>query len=51
MLVWPARRRAFIGRFGFDPLGDHPIRTQADLDRIPEIIRAKARQPVLILPQ
>jgi len=51
MLSWPPRRRAFERRFGFDPLGGRPIRSPGDIERISQIIRERAKVPVLILPQ
>ncbi|HTM57928.1 MAG TPA: DUF2723 domain-containing protein [Candidatus Udaeobacter sp.] len=51
MLIWPARRRAFIQAMGFDPLSGLDLRTPADLARIPDSIRRQSRLPVLVLPQ
>jgi hypothetical protein len=51
MLVWPARRRAFRARFGFDPLEGLELRTAADLASIPVNIERRTRIPVTVLAQ
>jgi hypothetical protein len=49
-LSWPVARSAFARRFGFDPLGGVAPRTSADLARVPSIIRANAKEPVIDFP-
>ena len=50
MLILPVPREAFRRRFGFDPTGGLRFRTPRDLERVPEVIRERARVPVLVLP-
>ncbi|NOT32872.1 MAG: DUF2723 domain-containing protein [Candidatus Eisenbacteria bacterium] len=49
MLVWPPRREEFRRRFGFDPLEGLRFRSPADLERISDVIRARAQVPVSVI--
>jgi hypothetical protein len=51
MLIWPARRRAFRERFGFDPLAGLPLRVTADLEQIPGHVRSRTSVPMIVLPK
>lgn len=47
-LTWPGPRRAFIARFGFDPLEGMGALTVRDLDRIAGNINRQTTLPVMI---
>ena len=49
LLIWPARRRAFEARFGFDPVAGLALRTPDDVARVAENVRRRASVPVLVL--
>jgi hypothetical protein len=49
LLIWPARRRAFQSRFGFDPIAGLALRSPEDVAKVADNVRRRASVPVLVL--